>query len=134
MTLEALQNQGATINHITLTPLDIEHITNLIADTVRKDRGSVILLAELVVGKTQGNPFFVNQFLRTLYEENLLIFNSEQRNWDWNISEIEAVGITDNVVELMVGKLRKMPDSTQQVLRLAACVGNSFDLNTLVDC
>ncbi len=131
MTLEGLQNQGATINHITLTPLDIEHITNLIADTVRRDRGSVILLAELVVGKTQGNPFFVNQFLRTLYEENLLNFNSEQRNWDWNISEIEAVGITDNVVELMVGKLRKMPDSTQQVLRLAACVGNSFDLNTL---
>ena len=131
MTLEALQNQGATINHITLTPLDIEHITNLIADTVRRDRGSVILLAELVVGKTQGNPFFVNQFLRALYEENLLIFNSEQRNWDWNISAIEAVGITDNVVELMVGKLRKMPDSTQQVLRLAACVGNSFDVNTL---
>jgi predicted ATPase/signal transduction histidine kinase len=131
MTLEGLQNQGATINHITLTPLDIEHITNLIADTVRRDRGSVILLAELVVSKTQGNPFFVNQFLRTLYEENLLSFNSEQRNWDWNISEIEAVGITDNVVELMVGKLRKIPDSTQQVLRLAACVGNSFDLNTL---
>jgi len=131
MTLEALQNQGATINHITLAPLDIEHITNLIADTVRRDRASVILLAELVVSKTQGNPFFVNQFLRTLYEENLLIFNSEQRNWDWNISEIEAVGITDNVVELMVGKLRKMPASTQQVLRLAACVGNSFDLNTL---
>jgi len=131
MTLEGLQNQGATINHITLTPLDIEHITNLIADTVRRDREAVILLAELVVGKTQGNPFFVNQFLRTLYEENLLIFNSVQRNWDWNISEIEAVGITDNVVELMVGKLRKMPDSTQQVLRLAACVGNSFDLNTL---
>ncbi|HSF75172.1 MAG TPA: AAA family ATPase, partial [Microcoleus sp.] len=131
MTLEALQNQGATINHITLTPLDIEHITNLIADTVRKDRKSVMPLAELVVGKTQGNPFFVNQFLRTLYEENLLNFNSEQRNWDWDISAIEAVGITDNVVELMVGKLRKLPDSTQQVLRLAACVGNSFDLNTL---
>jgi len=131
MTLEALQKQGAIINQITLTPLDLEHIAMLIADTVRRDRGSVILLAELVVGKTQGNPFFVNQFLRTLYEENLLNFNLQQRNWDWNISKIEAVGITDNVVELMVGKLRKMPDSTQQVLRLAACVGNSFDLNTL---
>jgi len=131
MTLEALQNQGATINHITLTPLDIEHITNLIADTVRRDRGSVTLLAELVVGKTQGNPFFVNQFLKSLYEEKLLNFNFLQRSWDWNISEIEAVGITDNVVELMVGKLRKMPESTQQILQLAACVGNTFDLNTL---
>ncbi|MDB9513444.1 trifunctional serine/threonine-protein kinase/ATP-binding protein/sensor histidine kinase [Kamptonema animale CS-326] len=131
MTLEGLQNQGVTINQITLTPLDIEHIAKLIADTVRMDRGSIMPLAELVVGKTQGNPFFVNQFLRTLYEENLLNFNLQKRNWDWNISEIEAVGITDNVVELMLGKLRKMPNLTQQVLRLAACVGNSFDLNTI---
>ncbi|CBN54895.1 MULTISPECIES: trifunctional serine/threonine-protein kinase/ATP-binding protein/sensor histidine kinase [Kamptonema] len=131
MTLEGLQNQGATINQIILTALDIEHIAKLIADTVRMDRGSIMPLAELVVGKTQGNPFFVNQFLRTLYEENLLNFNLLQRSWDWNISEIEAVGITDNVVELMVGKLRKMPNLTQQVLRLAACVGNSFDLNTI---
>ncbi|MEG4233653.1 ATP-binding sensor histidine kinase [Microcoleus sp. Pol11C3] len=131
MTLEGLQNQGATINHITLTPLDIEHITNLIADTVRRDRGLVMPLTELVVRKTQGNPFFVNQFLITLYEENLLNFNFQQRNWDGNILEIEAVDITDNVVELMVLKLRKMPASTQRVLQLAACVGNSFDLNTL---
>jgi len=131
MTLDELQKQKATINQITLTPLHLEQIVNLIADTVRRDIAAVMPLAELVVGKTQGNPFFVNQFLRTLYEENLLNFNLQQRNWDWNISEIEAVGITDNVVELMVGKLRKMPDSTQQVLRLAACVGNSFDLNTL---
>ncbi|MEG4278318.1 serine/threonine-protein kinase PknK, partial [Microcoleus sp. MON1_C1] len=131
MTLEGLQKQEVTINQITLTPLDIGHIANLIADTVRRDRGAVMPLAELVVGKTQGNPFFVNQFLRTLYEENLLNFNLLQRSWDWNISQIEAVGITDNVVELMVGKLRKMPDSTQEILQLAACVGNSFDLNTL---
>ncbi|MEG4593274.1 ATP-binding sensor histidine kinase [Microcoleus sp. F8_C2] len=131
MTLEALHKQEATINQITLTPLNIEHIAKLIADTVRRDRGAVMPLSELVVGKTQGNPFFVNQFLRTLYEENLLNFNLQQRNWDWNISQIEAVRITDNVVELMVGKLRKMPDLTQQVLKLAACVGNSFDLNTL---
>ncbi|MEG4573323.1 ATP-binding sensor histidine kinase [Microcoleus sp. N3A4] len=131
MTLDELQKQKATINQITLTPLHLEQIVNLIADTVRRDRAAVMPLAELVVGKTQGNPFFVNQFLRTLYEENLLNFNLQQRNWDWNISEIEAVGITDNVVELMVGKLRKMPDSTQQALRLAACVGNSFDLLTL---
>lgn len=131
MALDGLQKQGATLNKITLNPLDIEHSAKLIADTVRKDIGTVISLAELIVGKTQGNPFFVNQFLRILYEENFLTFNLQKRNWDWNISEIEAVGITDNVVELMVGKLRKMPDSTQQILQLAACVGNSFDLNTL---
>ena len=49
----------------------------------------------------------------------------------WDISNIEAQDITDNVVELMIGNLKKLPESTQQVLRLAACVGASFDLNTL---
>lgn len=131
MTLNELQKQGVSIAQITLVPLDLQQIGNLIADTVHQDRKSAIPLAELVINKTQGNPFFVNQFLKTLYQEKLLNFNFQQKFWDWNISEIEAVGITDNVIELMLGKLRKMPESTQQVLRLAACVGNSFDLNTL---
>ncbi|MEG4031777.1 MULTISPECIES: serine/threonine-protein kinase PknK, partial [unclassified Microcoleus] len=131
MTLDELQNQGARIERITLAPLHLHHIVNLITDTVRKDQNSALPLAELVVSKTQGNPFFVNQFLKTLYQENLLKFNFHERNWDWNISEIESVGITDNVIELMIGKLKRLPPSTQQVLRLAACVGNSFDLNTL---
>ncbi|MEG4324599.1 ATP-binding sensor histidine kinase [Microcoleus sp. herbarium5] len=131
MTLDELQNQGARIERITLAPLHLHHIVNLIADTLRKDQKSALPLAELVLDKTQGNPFFVNQFLKTLYQENLLKFNFQKRNWDWNISEIESVGITDNVIELMLGKLKRLPASTQQVLRLAACVGNSFDLNTL---
>ncbi|MEG4031413.1 MULTISPECIES: serine/threonine-protein kinase PknK, partial [unclassified Microcoleus] len=131
MTLDELQNQGARIERITLSPLHLHHIVNLITDTVRKDQKSALPLAELVISKTQGNPFFVNQFLKTLYQENLLKFNFHERNWDWNISEIESVGITDNVIELMLGKLKRLPPSTQQVLRLAACVGNSFDLNTL---
>ncbi|MBD2043518.1 ATP-binding sensor histidine kinase [Microcoleus sp. FACHB-672] len=131
MTLDELQKQGAKIGQIILTPLHIQQIGKLIAETLHKDTDSVMPLAELVVSKTQGNPFFVNQFLKTLYQENLLNFNFAKRNWEWNLSEIEALDITDNVVELMIGKLRKMPELTQQVLRLAACVGNSFDLNTL---
>ncbi|MEG4231892.1 AAA family ATPase [Microcoleus sp. Pol11C3] len=129
--LNELKKQNASIAQITLGSLQLLQITNLIAETVHQDRKSAIPLAELVISKTQGNPFFVNQFLKTLYQENLLKFNFQQKKWDWNISEIEAVGITDNVVDLMVGKLRKMPEATQQVLHLAACVGNSFDLNTL---
>jgi class 3 adenylate cyclase len=85
--------------------------------------------------KTGGNPFFVNQFLRTLYEENLLHFilpTPEQKgHWQWDIAQIETLDITDNVVELMISKLKKLPQSVQQVLRLAACVGNHFDLDTL---
>ena len=81
--------------------------------------------------KTGGNPFFVNQFLKTLYAENLIIFDFPDHSWQWNIDQIEAQNITDNVVELMIGKLKKLPALTQQVLRLASCIGASFYLNTL---
>jgi predicted ATPase/tRNA A-37 threonylcarbamoyl transferase component Bud32 len=135
ITLEALRKQGTTINQITLAALKLEDITNLIAETLHSDRESVKPLAELVMRKTEGNPFFINQFLKTLYQENLLFFNppqsGNQGGWQWDIAKIEAMGITDNVVELMSGKLKKLPVRTQQVLSLAACVGNQFDLNTL---
>ncbi|GAB4178509.1 MAG: AAA family ATPase [Coleofasciculaceae cyanobacterium] len=129
--LDGLRNRGATINFITLAPLELEHINQLIADTLHTDVDSVKPLAELVKRKTGGNPFFANQFLKTLHAENLIAFDFQRHVFMWDISNIEAQDITDNVVELMIGKLKKLPNSTQQVLRLAACVGAYFDLNTI---
>ncbi|MCI0528880.1 MAG: AAA family ATPase, partial [Nitrospira sp.] len=138
ITLEALRKEGVIINLITLAPLKLEHITQLMADTLHSDEKSVQPLAKLVMRKTGGNPFFVNQFLNALYQENLLAADFERKDdpssrsyWHWDLAQIEAMSITDNVVELMIRKLKKLPESTQQVLRLAACVGNGFDLNTL---
>src|SRR4028119_2187218 len=92
MTLDVLRKQGISINQITLAPLRLEHITDLIAETLHSDTESVKPLAELVMRKTQGNPFFVNQFLKTLYQENLLFFNPPQSGskggWQWNIAQI----------------------------------------------
>ncbi|MBD1922696.1 AAA family ATPase [Microcoleus sp. FACHB-831] len=131
MTLEGLRNLGATINSITLAPLELEHISQLIADTLHSYTAEVKPLAELVMIKTLGNPFFVNQFIKTLHADNLITFDFEYHNFTWNIAQIEAQDITDNVVELMIGKVKRLPESTQQVLRLASCIGASFDLKTL---
>ncbi len=135
MTLDALRHQKAIINQITLAPLNLEQITQLTAQTLHSDRAKVKPLASLIVNKTGGNPFFVNEFLKTLYQENLLTFTSPHAGsmgeWQWDISNIEELGITGNVVELMIGKLKKLPESTQQVVSLAACLGNQFDLNTI---
>ncbi len=135
LTLDKLGELGVTFEQITLAPLQENQINQLIVDTLQAEPDSVIPLAKLVVNKTAGNPFFVNQFLQTLYSENLLRFKApedgHQAQWQWDISEIEAVGITDNVVELMVRKLKKLPVTTQKVLQLAACVGNYFNLTTL---
>lgn len=135
MALDGLRHKGSIIHQITLAPLELEHVIQLIAETLSSEARTVKPLAELVMRKTNGNPFFVNQFLKTLYQENLLTFSvsqaGSQGRWQWDIAHIEAMDITDNVVELMIRKLKKFPANTQQVLRLAACVGNRFALTTL---
>ncbi|MEG4838293.1 AAA family ATPase [Microcoleus sp. B9-D4] len=129
--LEGLRKEGAPISQITLAPLGLNAIAQLIADTLHSDISTIISLAELVLRKTGGNLFFVNEFLKTLYAENLLSFDLENLSWRWDITHIEAKNITDNVVDLMLGKLKKLPPETQQVLQFAACVGADFDLSTL---
>jgi len=140
MALDKLREAQVTLNQIHLKPLTGPHVKQLIADSLHSEPATVKPLSDLVMRKTGGNPFFVNQFLHTLYEEKLLRFQTSevfqtspvpQHGWQWDIAQIEAMNITDNVVELMIGKLKKLPESTQHVLRLAACVGNRFDLNTL---
>lgn len=129
--VEELRSKGVTVNQINLEPLDIKHVEQLIADTLHSSVASVKPLAKLVHRKTEGNPFFINEFLKTLHAKNLLIFDFARLSWRWDIERIEATNITDNVVELLIDRLKKLPASTQKVLQLAACVGNKFDLNTV---
>jgi predicted ATPase/class 3 adenylate cyclase len=131
LTLEVLKESRATVNHISLCPLARPYIVQLIADTLHHPPMEVEPLAELILAKTEGNPFFVNEFLKSLYTEKLLIFDFQQTGWRWNLRQIQAQRITDNVVELMAAKVRKLSEETQAILELAACIGNQFDLQTL---
>jgi predicted ATPase/signal transduction histidine kinase/GAF domain-containing protein/tRNA A-37 threonylcarbamoyl transferase component Bud32 len=140
LALERLRQQEAVLEEILLAPLTLESLAQLIAETLHQDTNTVRPLAELVLRKTGGNPFFVGEFLQLLYSENLLSFIPPQSplskggskgGWQWNIAQIEAQNITDNVVELLLLKLKKLPENTQQLLQLAACIGAEFDLETL---
>ena len=120
-----------TLNQITLGSLSLKSVNQLIADTLHAPTDSVKDLAKIVYRKTEGNPFFVKDFLQYIYAHNLILFDFYCLNWRWDMAKIEAMNITDNVVELLINKLKNLPESTQNILRLAACVGNNFDLNTL---
>jgi len=129
--LEKLQQNDQAIAQITLNTLPLERIACLIGDTLKHTSETVQDLAQLVWQKTGGNPFFVNEFLQVLYNQRLLQFDSQSRSWQWDIALIQATGFTDNVVELMVNKLQKLPSSSQDILSLAACWGAEFDLKLL---
>ncbi|MEH2162186.1 MAG: AAA family ATPase [Nostoc sp.] len=129
--IEKVHQYGEIITEIILNPLNIIYISQLIADTLHSSAERVEALAKLIIQKTDGNPFFVNEFLKTLHQENLLNFNSQHQFWQWDLAQIKAQGITDNIVNLMVGRMQKLPFATQQVLKLASCIGNRFDLEVL---
>lgn len=129
--LQRIRQLGARINEITLTPLSDATIGQLIADSLRCDLTQVRALATLVFDKTAGNPFFVIRFLQVLNEEGLLSFDYGARRWQWDPDRIQAKGYTDNIVDLMVGRLARLPDTTQQALQQLACLGNASDVSTL---
>ncbi|TAD97429.1 MAG: serine/threonine-protein kinase PknK [Oscillatoriales cyanobacterium] len=152
-----MEKAQLTVNTITLEPLSQVDINDLIADTLICDRTLAQPLTELVYQKTQGNPFFATQFLKSLQEDGLIAFNHEGNHggiaptenqscvgvvppclplpskggWQCDIAQVKALTISDDVVEFMALQLQKLPIPTQDVLKLAACIGAQFDLNIL---
>lgn len=131
LSLENIQKEGIIIQEIFLRPLELATVNRWLADTLKSSHEITQNLAELVQMKTGGNPFFITEFLQAIYTENLLNFDYEQKRWTWEIDQIYKRNFTDNVVELMVAKIHKLPPKTEEVLKLAACIGNQFELKTL---
>ncbi|MEG4444070.1 AAA family ATPase [Microcoleus sp. AT9_B4] len=131
LTLAEIQKNQAKVNTITLAPLDRSDVNSLVADTLNCSKALAAPLTELVDRKTKGNPFFVTQFLKSLHEDGLIAFNFDSRYWQCDIARVRSLAITDDVVEFVALQLQKLPTQTQEVLKLAACIGNQFDLGTL---
>jgi len=128
-TLEEIKKTGTVVNNLVLQALDISNVSQLVADTLQGNNNS-INLGDLLFNKTQGNPFFLTQLFNTLYSEQLLKFDFIKSCWQWDIKQIQALGIADyNVVELVATNIQKLPEATQKILQLAACIGNRFNLD-----
>ncbi|MEG4247325.1 AAA family ATPase [Microcoleus sp. Pol10D4] len=139
LTVDEIVKSGATVNTITLQPLSLGDLNQLVAETLICDLSLAGPLTELVYQKTQGNPFFSTQFLKALYEDGQIIFNPPQSplskggskgGWQCDINQVKFADASD-VVEFMAAQLQKLPAITQDALKLAACIGAQFDLETL---
>ncbi|MEG4321684.1 MULTISPECIES: AAA family ATPase [unclassified Microcoleus] len=131
LTLGAVVKAGATVNTITLESLSVESLNHLVADTLNCVPDVAKPLTDLVAQKTQGNPFFATQFLKALHQDGLIEFDRQAGYWQCDIVRVREAALTDDVVEFMALQLQKLPSATQDILKLAACIGNQFDLNTL---
>lgn len=129
--LHDFQAAEIRITRLTLTPLSVDTLNALLADTLRSDRDYTAPLAQLVYEKTYGNPLAVREFLKALYREELLRFDPPSGQWQWNPEQIQGMTLSENVVRFMTARIQKLPETMQQMLQFAACIGNRFDLHTL---
>jgi predicted ATPase/signal transduction histidine kinase/tRNA A-37 threonylcarbamoyl transferase component Bud32 len=129
--LDRLRKGPLALRELTLAPLSRAHLCQLVADALRRPADEVEPLADLVRDKTAGNPFFAIQFLSSLRDDGLLRFDQEALAWRWDIEAARARGYGDNVVDLMLVKLRRLPAEVREAVALAACVGNTADAGAL---
>lgn len=126
-----IKQQGVPLAQIVLKPLRIEHVTAMLSDMLGSPEENVEPLARIAFEKTLGNPFFIGQMLRDLHAENAIWLDGTQGSWQWDIQAVEKKQVTDNVVDYMAGKLRRLKKTTQDILKVAACIGFEFDLLTV---
>ncbi|MEJ2622251.1 MAG: AAA family ATPase [Candidatus Thiodiazotropha sp.] len=133
VTIETLRKQGCTIEQLMLEKISEQTVNELIADALHHERSETPLLTHLIYSKIGGNPFFLFQTLMTLTQSQAIVFDIEERRWKWKLSVLKEMEIADDVVELMMQKLSKLPQSAQQILQRAACIGARFNVEMLSD-
>ncbi|WP_375770489.1 AAA family ATPase [Archangium gephyra] len=133
LALEEVRKGPAVVEEVSLAPLGLADVRALLSDTLHVQDGEELgALAALAYEKTQGNPFFLNQFLTSLYSRKLLNFDADRGRWTWELEQIRQLRISDDVALLMAERVRELPPEAQRTLQLAASVGSTFQLDRLV--
>ncbi len=129
--IENIKKEGSIVSRLELKPLNLESVQVWIADTFHSSKEQLDAITAQVYQKTQGNPFFVFQFLKLLYQEKLINFDVEKQNWSANLPLIQQLQVSDNVANFMVGRIQKLPQMTLELMKIAAAIGHTFDLRIL---
>ncbi len=128
--MDQINRSGIHVNSISLGALEPNDINMILKDTLKISNGGISSLSELIYKKTSGNPLYIKQFLISLYREDLITYD-QNSGWQWDIDHIKNMLPTEDMIELMTERITKLPENTQEVLKIASCIGNSFSLKTL---
>jgi len=129
--IKNMKEKRVSMHDIETPNLSMSNVNELISDALHTSQVETYPLTALVVRKTHGNPFFVEQFLRSLSDKKLVWFSYEKKSWIWDIEQIDKLNITDNVVELLIQKMLCLNVPTQNCLKIASCIGSPFSLSTI---
>jgi predicted ATPase/class 3 adenylate cyclase len=123
--------ESHSVHELPLRPLDLASTEQFVANALHTDHAECQPLVQLLHDKTQGNPLFLSEMLKTLEQSRAIAFSPDAGRWRWDMDAVRRSGLSNNVVEFLIANLRQLEPSTQHMLQLAACIGNTFDLRTL---
>ena len=133
MLIADLEKAGANLKRMTLEKLAEADVEELISGALRRDPGEIRELSRQIYAQTNGNPFFIRQVLFSMEDQSLIVLDTAAGRWRWDMDALRNLDVIDSVVELLVGKLKELPADTQETLKVAACIGNQFDIAMLTE-
>lgn len=129
------RDQHGTVLEIELTPLTLEETCQILSDTLHStddQKAAIRALSEILYNKTNGNPFFLHQLLEKLYEEGFIQYDFESKSWEWELDKLQKLELSENVIDLMLSKIKQFPLDSQSILSFASIIGQKFSINLLV--
>ena len=129
--LAEIASAGTFVRELALGCLPAAEVDRLVADLVAGTASDVAPLGRAISEKTGGNPLMVTQLLTTLHRKGLIAFDSGAKRWRWDLDGIRQEPGVGDVTDLIVEKLRHLETEAQVILPVAACLGGTFDAETL---
>jgi len=117
-------SEGRGVAAIDLAPLGRQEVADMAA-AVLGDRPLDDAVTDKLTAITRGNPFSVEEYLRALLDSGAL--RPTAAGWTAAPEELEAIGLPDDVVALVIRRLDALTDETNALLRAAAVIGGRFD-------
>ncbi|SES16002.1 serine/threonine protein kinase and signal transduction histidine kinase with GAF sensor [Gracilibacillus ureilyticus] len=129
--LKQLKQEDVIIDRIPVHPLSKADINQWISEVLGLEAETLEPLVELIFRITKGNPFFINQLLQLLYQEQIIRFDWGRAIWEINLQELPQIPVTDTMLAFIMKQINKLPERTIRLLQIAACIGSQFNLTML---
>ncbi|WP_254450279.1 AAA family ATPase [Cohnella herbarum] len=127
-----LTERGATMSRIHLNPLVAEDLKKMLGEAMRDISGNTDDFVTVLLQKTDGNPLFLKQILKDLFESKLVAFDEFSGRWKWDLLRIAETNVADNAAAYISGKLKHLPSPIAMALSRAAFLGSPFTLESLL--
>lgn len=117
-------NGYAFHQRIDLTTLSTMDSRALVDDVLQKVPEVPEALRELVVSNADGNPFYLEELIKTLIERGVIVTGVEQ--WQVSTEQLEATQVPPTLTGVLQARLLALPEKERELLQQASVVGRVF--------